>query len=109
MQGRSQVQYPNSLNQQWFFIALPNCPTKMCLVMTRHILVLPRHKFWVLIYKLWTCNAHMPPSVPLYGFYVCIAYPKHALQDSNYVSGHHPRADKKKKKQKILSAIWTHC
>jgi hypothetical protein len=49
-------------------------------------------------------KADMPPSVPLYAFYVCITHPKHALQDSNYVSGHHPRADKKKKKQKILSA-----
>jgi hypothetical protein len=32
-----------------FFHGLPNCPSKMCLVMTRHILMLPMHKFFCLI------------------------------------------------------------
>ncbi len=51
-----------TLNQQWVLIAeqhcllpfpwLPNCPTKMCLVMTRHILVLQRHKICVLLCTL---------------------------------------------------------
>jgi hypothetical protein len=40
---------------------LPTHPTKMCPVMTRHILVLPRHKFLCLIiHTLWTCLLHAP-------------------------------------------------
>jgi hypothetical protein len=43
------------------FPLLPNFPTKMCPVMTRHILVLPRHKFLCLIiHTLCTCFVHAP-------------------------------------------------
>jgi len=39
---------------------LPNHPTKMCPVMTRHILVLPRHKFYVLLYTPFGHVYYMP-------------------------------------------------
>jgi hypothetical protein len=54
-----------TLNQQWVLIAeqhcllpfprLPNSPTKMCLVIRRHILVLPWHKICVLLCTLKVC------------------------------------------------------
>ncbi len=41
---------------------LLNCPTKMCMVMIRHILVLPIHKFCVLLCMLWACNGDQKAS-----------------------------------------------
>jgi hypothetical protein len=40
---------------------LTSYPNKMCPMMTRHILVLPRHKILCLIiHTLWTCFLHAP-------------------------------------------------
>ncbi len=41
---------------------LPNYPTRMCPVMTRHILVLPRHKFYVLLYTPFGHVSYMPQA-----------------------------------------------
>lgn len=68
------------------FCRLLNCPTKMCMVMFRHILV-PIHKFFVLLCMLWACHGDqkasyikisfsvMPPSIH-YTLKVCITGPE---------------------------------
>jgi hypothetical protein len=87
------------------FPCLPNYPTKMCPVMTVYILVLPRHKIYVLLYT--------HPSD------MFLTWPEPVKQDPKFGFGHHlsfsqkdessPRANKKKKMHIVLlSAIRTH-
>jgi hypothetical protein len=71
------------LNQQWvligdstkallasFYPRLPNFPYQdMCLVTTRHILELPRHKFWGLIIHALGMNGQQ-----LDAYYVSLAH-----------------------------------
>jgi len=74
----------HTVQKYWLLLFrwLINCPTKLCMVMIRHILVLPIHKFCVLLCMLWACNGDqkpsynkMPPSVH-YTLKVCIKGPK---------------------------------
>ncbi len=73
----------HTVQKYWLLLFrwLLNCPTKLCMVMIRHILVLPIHKFCVLLCMLLAWNGDqktsynkMPPSVH-YTLKVCITGP----------------------------------
>jgi len=105
----------------FFFHWLLNCLTKICLVMIRHIFVLPRDEFSaLLLYKLWACNGRpmMHIIIPLSVYYMLKVYirgPKICVWAALIFFSKRWTESKADKKQKeannafVFSARRTHC